>query len=103
MLSEGRSIFGHTLNPQLGLIMVGGAGISPPYASESTKDGIIIDGNTVAPFGEQVYGHCLVSVNETTLISFGGEESTNYRKIAVNTIGSGDWEVNFFLLFYGDF
>ena len=88
-MSEGRYWFGYTLNSQFGLVMVGGIGNSDTFPSESTTDGINIDSSSVAEFGEQVSGNCLVNVNDTTLISFGGYDG----RIAVHTIGNSEWEV----------
>ncbi len=76
--------------------MVGGYGDSHTFPSESTTNGVNIDNSTFAEFGEHIYGNCLVNVNNTTLISFGGYPSQNYRKIAMHTIGNSGWEVKYF-------
>ncbi len=92
-MSEDRCQFGYALNSQFGLIMVGGYGGSQDtFPSESTTDGITIDSSTIAEFGEILYSNCLVNVNDTTLISFGGDR-TNGRRIAMHTIGNSEWEV----------
>ncbi len=59
-MSEGRMNFGHALNSQLGLVMVGGFGdtFTGEYPSESTVDGISIDSSAVAEFGAEVYTNC---------------------------------------------
>ena len=89
-LSQERSYAGSALNPALGLVIVGS--ISPTTStSDATTDGINIDATSVADFGDDVYGNCLVSVNETTLISIGGRNHD--RKISILTIGNSAWEV----------
>ena len=93
-MSEGRSNFGYALNSRLGLVMVGGEGDSDTFPSESTQNGIKVDNRTAAGFPEKIYANCLVNVNETTVISFGGyPPSVNGRKIAVYTIGDKTWKV----------
>ncbi len=91
----GRYGFGYALNSQLGLVMVGGFNVAGnALPSESTTDGINVDSNAVAGFGDFIYANCLVNVNDTTLISFGGVPSDNNgRRIAVHTIGNSAWEV----------
>ncbi len=92
-MTEGRDNFGYALNSQLGLVMVGGYnGTCTALPSESTSDGINVDSSAVAEFGDLIYANCLVNVNDTTLISFGGFGG-NYRRIAVHTIGNSAWEV----------
>ncbi len=95
-MSAGRYDFGHTLNSQVGLVMVGGTTDSGSPPTESTIDGIGIDNSTVAELEDHVYANCLASVDDATLISFGGLPAVNYRDINVHTIGSGGWEVSIF-------
>ena len=93
-IEEGRFRFGYAYNPQVGLVMVGGEGGSDTYLSESTLDGVNVDSSTVAEFGEELYENCLVSVNETTLLSLGGNSLNDKdRTIAIHTIGNSGWEV----------
>ncbi len=95
-MSEGKSEFGYALNSQVGLAMVGGNnGTYYALTSESTTDGINIDSSAVADFEECIYGNCLVSVNESMLLSLGGVAIyyQNEKRIAVHTIGNGEWEV----------
>ena len=61
------------------------------FSSESTTDGINFDTSSVPDFGEDVYGNCVLTINETTIISFGGE--FNERRVAVFTTGNSAWEV----------
>ncbi len=69
------------------------AGSLPQTSSaESIVDGAIMDTETVPDFRENVAGNCLVTVNETTLISFGGDDQTE-RRIAVLNIGDSEWTV----------
>ncbi len=90
-LSEPRSYAGSSLHPSLGLVMVGS--YRPTTSSaESTLDGFAIDTESVPGYGDIIYANCLVSVNDTTLISFGGE-SPNRRTIAVFTVGNSEWQV----------
>ncbi len=65
--------------------------------SESTTDGVFVDSSAVAAFGSAGYTSCLVNVNETTLILFGGDPSPHYRGISLHTIGSSEWEVRKFI------
>ncbi len=91
-LTYWRYQYGQTFNPLVGLVMVGG--YTPTLASESTLDGVIISVSAVPDFDEYVYANCLVNVNDTTMISFGGEQAINNgRKIAVHTLGNDRWEV----------
>ena len=72
--------------------MVGSTGNYTPTA-ESTTDGITMDTTSVPDFDVEVHGSCLVTVNETTIISFGGNSPANSKKIAIYTIGNSQWEV----------
>ncbi len=72
--------------------MVGSFSPATPTA-ESTTDGINLDTTSIPDFDEPVHAGCLVAVNETTIISFGGNSPLNSMKIAVFTIGNSEWEV----------
>ncbi len=63
--------------------------------AESTTDGVNMDTMSVPAFMADVYANCLVTVNETTIISFGGLGSLNLRRVAVFTTGSSAWEVSY--------
>ncbi len=70
--------------------MVGSANL-PTNTAESTLDGTNMDISTIPDFGDAIHGNCLVTVNETTIISFGGR--SNSRRIALLTIGNSEWQV----------
>ncbi len=93
-LSDARSYAGSSLHPTLGLVMVGGLQFVPIQTAESTTDGITVDNSTIPDFGQNVHGNCLVSVNETTIISFGGVDWWNDLTIAVFTLGDFEWQVS---------
>ena len=93
LLVQSRRYTGVSLHSTLGLVMVGSS--DPDTASaESTTDGITMDTTSVPDFDETVHANCLVTVNETTIISFGGNSPLNSNKIAVLTIGNPQWEVS---------
>ncbi len=74
--------------------MVGGLGKDGGLSSaEATADGIAVEADLVADFGRPVQGHCLVAVDNGTLMSFGGEPFYNYRTVARLNVGDGKWEV----------
>ncbi len=96
VLSENRLHSGHALHPTLGLLMVGGLHYSPAggFSSDSTVDGETVDSTAVPDLDEAVYGNCVVAVNETTVISFGGVGNAGPKSIATFTIGDDSWKVN---------
>ena len=90
-LSEARYGFGYALNPDHGLVMVGGRGLDDTFATESTTDGINMTSSAVASIRKEVYFSCMVSVGNT-LISFGGRSTG--RRISVLKIGDTEWKVS---------
>ncbi len=95
-LSQSRQYAGGSLHPTLGLVMVGSS--DPDTASaESTVDGINMDTTTVPDFDREVHANCMVTANETTIISLGGDASGNGDKVSVFTLGKSEWEVSHIL------
>ncbi len=90
-LSDSRVFSASALHSQLGLVIVGG---SPPLRStaDATADGVVVDSESVPDFFEGVCCSCMVDVGNGTLMSFGGAPSSNHRRVARLTAGSGQWE-----------
>ncbi len=87
-MSEARGDGGSAHNSRLGLVMVGGAyGLS---STEYTSDGATIGASQVADFGQDVTNNCVVSVNDTTLISFGGSSGTYHAARRQQYLTSSD-------------
>ena len=54
--------------------MTGGSGINPSGSLNTTEqlDPKSLQWNTIFPLPEQSYGHCVVSINATTILIIGG-------------------------------
>ncbi len=78
------------VNSQAGLVMVG---LSPgaDLVAETTTAGVEFRTDLFAAQFGYIFVNCLVSVNDTTLINFGGSDYG--YDIATHTVGDDGWQV----------